>query len=92
MKELGLQSLTKDYILGENGANISGGQKQRIAIARAILRGENVFFLDEITSNLDPDSKKLIEEIMLSKDAMIIWVTHDLNSNNRYKFDYVVEL
>jgi ABC transporter related len=92
MKELGLQSLTKDYILGENGANISGGQKQRIAIARAILRGKNVFFLDEITSNLDPDSKKLIEEIVLSKDAMIIWVTHDLNSNNRYKFDYVVEL
>lgn len=92
MKELGLYSLKKDYILGENGANISGGQKQRIAIARAILRGKNVFFLDEITSNLDTDSKKLIEEIMLSKDAMIIWVTHDLNSENGYKFDYVVEL
>ena len=92
LKELELSALARDYTLGENGSNISGGQKQRIAIARAILRNKNVFLLDEITANLDSDSKRLIEKMILTRNAMVIWVTHDLNDENIGKFDYVINL
>lgn len=92
LKLVDLSDLKKDATLGENGSNISGGQKQRIAIARALLRGKNILFLDEITANLDPHSKEIIENLILSKDITVLWVTHDLTEANKNKFDYVIEL
>ncbi|KAL6233420.1 hypothetical protein BDW75DRAFT_252061 [Aspergillus navahoensis] len=51
-----------------NGIRLSGGQRQRIAIARAVIRKQNVLLLDEATSALDTESKKLVQGA-LSKAA-----------------------
>ncbi len=42
-----------DTDIGEAGALMSGGERQRLSIAMALLRGNKILLLDEITSNLN---------------------------------------
>ena len=73
-------SLPQGYntVLRENGSNISGGQKQLISLARTLLSKSEILLFDEITSSLDPDTSKKIQEILkdLKKDHTIIMITH----------------
>jgi ATP-binding cassette subfamily B multidrug efflux pump len=46
--------------LGERGVNLSGGQKQRIALARALVRAENVLILDDSLSAVDAVTERVI--------------------------------
>ena len=64
----------------EAGKIMSTGQKQRLCIARALLRNVEIYLLDQITSNVDPENTQLILSYFkeLSKDGKtIISVTHD---------------
>jgi ATP-binding cassette subfamily B protein len=69
-------------IVGEEGINLSGGQRQLIAFARAIYRPFNILMLDEMTASMDRRTEEHICEIlkMLSKDKIIIFITHRLNT------------
>lgn len=79
-----------DEILLENNNNISVGQKQRIAIARSILKDTPIILFDEVTSALDRESKKNIEETIneIAKVKTIIVIAHTLDSINN--FDNIV--
>lgn len=70
--------LKYDTPVGENGVNLSGGQKQRIALARALLRKPEILVLDEATSNLDPNTEKIVENAIRSLDRKmtIIVISH----------------
>ncbi len=74
-----IESLPNGYntILRENGSNISGGQKQMISIARTILTKSEILLLDDITTSLDPDTAKLVPELIdnLKDNHTIIMVT-----------------
>jgi ATP-binding cassette subfamily B protein len=50
-----------DSELTERGANLSAGQRQLLAFARAILADPRILILDEATSNIDPETEKLIQ-------------------------------
>ena len=63
----------------KDATKLSGGQKQLMNIARAVYKNANIVILDEPTASLN---KNLIESfvdflITLSKDKLVIVVTHD---------------
>lgn len=69
---------------------LSGGEKQKLAIARALITGPEVLYLDEPTSNLDGGAMKEIEAALIRafKDGTrIIMATHDLGQARRLASD-----
>ncbi len=59
---------------------LSGGQKRRIEIARALFASPQVLLLDEPTTGLDPESRKIVWEIInnlkAQKGLTVILTTH----------------
>ena len=65
---------------------ISGGEKQRVAIARALIKEPKFLLCDEPTGNLDSVTSEKIFQILkeISKDILVIVVTHDEESALKY--------
>ena len=66
--------------VGDKGIRISGGELQRIALARALYRNPEIYFLDEVTNQLDALSKEAILDILEEERLLgktIILITHD---------------
>jgi tungstate transport system ATP-binding protein len=74
------------HLATQSARLLSGGEKQRLVLARALLTDPDLLFLDEATSNLDPASTKIIEDILRKvsqADTKIIAITHDLGQAKR---------
>lgn len=59
----------------EDNKHLSGGQEQRINIARTFHRQIKLLLADEVTSALDNENKKYINEELLKYDSLLI-VSH----------------
>lgn len=65
-------------ILNKNIEELSGGEKQRLIIVISILLDRRIVLLDEITSALDEDIKKVVIDYFLNKeDKTSIIIAHD---------------
>lgn len=68
-------------LLDKEVGDLSGGEKQRVALVSALLLDRNIFLLDEVTSALDPASKRKVAECFRSHtDATMLFVAHDAES------------
>lgn len=78
-------------LLDKEVGDLSGGEKQRVALVSALLLDRNIFLLDEVTSALDPTSKrKVIEHFRSCTEATMLFVAHDAES---FPFaDLIVEM
>ena len=65
---------------------LSGGQMQRVAIARALVNNPDIILADEPTGALDTKTSVQVMEILkrISKDKLIIMVTHNPELANKY--------
>ena len=64
----------------------SKGMKQKLAVARALIHDPQILFLDEPTTNLDPESAKTVREfiLQLKKEKKTIFLnTHNLDEAQR---------
>ena len=87
-----LDQVGLSHLAGQSARLLSGGEKQRLALARALITRPDILFLDESTSNLDPASTKIIEDIILSvsrSGTKIIAVTHDIGQAKRLADDVI---
>ena len=64
IKKLPMQYYT---FLEEAGNGLSGGEKQRIALAKAFLKKNEFYILDESTSNLDFATENIIFDMIYNK-------------------------
>lgn len=78
MKLLGIDELANRPM-----GKLSGGQQQKVMIARALVKDPKILLLDEPFSNLDPDSRERIPELIAQiheeKGVTTIIVTHDVS-------------
>jgi ABC-2 type transport system ATP-binding protein len=59
LEQLGLTEKRNAWFM-----NLSGGQKQRLFIALALINDPEIVFLDELTTGLDPQSRRAIWELV----------------------------
>ena len=70
----------------QSAGSFSKGMRQKIAIARALLHNPAILFLDELTTNLDPESSKVVIDLILKfkKEGKTIFLnTHNLDEANK---------
>lgn len=93
LKELA-ELLDFSDLLGRTVGKLSGGQRRRIDIARALLHDPKILILDEPTTGLDPQTRRLlwnvITQLRKEKQMTVFLTTHYMEE--AADADYVVIL
>lgn len=68
--------------LDDKNLQFSGGELRRLGLARALVKDPKILYLDEPTSNLDPETSKTVMDIIggfrkTNPTMTVIAVTHD---------------
>ena len=83
-----------EELLGRPVGKLSGGQRRRIDIARALFHKPEILILDEPTTGLDPQTRKLLWNVidgLLKQDNMTVFLTTHY-MEEAAEADYVVIL
>lgn len=80
-----------DTMIDEEQRQLSGGQKARIGLARAVYSKPAILLLDEVTSALDPDTARQIEQMILHlKNTLVIHISHKPSKELTKLYDAVI--
>ncbi|UJF16310.1 ATP-binding cassette domain-containing protein [Jeotgalibaca sp. MA1X17-3] len=93
MEALKMVQLPESY-LDKKVTTLSGGEKQRIALIRNIIFLPEILLLDEVTSALDTENRRIIgqaiRQLNKEKGITVLWVTH--NEEEIQESDYKIEI
>lgn len=81
-----------DRQIRDNGSNISSGEKRRIEIARTLVQNTPVIVFDEVISTLDIETAFEIEQLALSLDSTVIFISHNFSGKLVDKYDEILLL
>lgn len=89
LKKVGMNEFSSRQI-----SQLSGGQQQRVFLARALVQGAEIYFMDEPFQGVDAKTERAVIDILkeLRKNGKtVIVVHHDLQTVEEY-FDWVTLL
>ena len=90
INRLGLSAFQK-----QKYGTLSGGQKRRVDIARALLHGPDLLFLDEPTTGLDIQTRKsiwdLLYQLQREEGMTVVLTTHYLDEADEADQIYIVD-
>ncbi len=91
MVEEAFKRLNIEDLMRKRVELLSGGEKQRVAFIRAVISKPKVIFADEPTGALDKANETFIMEELkkVSKEALVILVTHNEKLIEKYADDYM---
>lgn len=98
-EQIGLNNLLKTLPnglqtrIGQGGQDLSGGQKALLLVARALYKNGDIFFLDEMTDNLDLVSEQhLVSGLgQLLKNRTVWMIAHRLQTLQAVEHVYVMK-
>jgi tungstate transport system ATP-binding protein len=79
--EKALQEVGLDGFASRRAGSLSGGEMQKVAIARALITGPRILFLDEPLSSVDPgfrpEMRALVRKLHRDHGMTVLMATHD---------------
>lgn len=82
-----------ETVVGERGVTLSGGQKQRIAIARTLLKDNNILIFDDSLSAVDTETDAQIRAALHheQKDVTTLIISHRVTTLSQADLILVLE-
>ena len=82
-----------ETVVGERGVTLSGGQKQRIAIARTLLKENNILIFDDSLSAVDTETDAQIRAALRheQKDVTTLIISHRVTTLSQADLILVLE-
>ena len=82
-----------ETVVGERGVTLSGGQKQRVAIARTLMKNNDILIFDDSLSAVDTETDAAIRKALKehSKDTTTIIISHRIVTLSQADMILVVE-
>lgn len=84
---------TLDAPVFEKGRNLSGGEQQRLAFARLLLKGGDIWLVDEPFTSVDVQTEEQLLATMLREaaDKTLVIITHRLTNLAQFDDIYVMD-
>ena len=82
-----------ETLVGERGVTLSGGQKQRVAIARTLMKDNDILIFDDSLSAVDTETDAQIRAALKkhSKDTTTIIISHRIVTLSQADWILVIE-
>jgi ABC-type multidrug transport system ATPase subunit len=78
-----LADLKLEWLASRSSKNLSSGEAQLVSLIRALILKPKCLLLDEPTSNLDPDRRRIFVKLIEDYDGVLVVATNDYSLASR---------